>query len=84
MECPNCNKTYDDEFKFCPYCGEKKPEPKICPNCKLEPSIEFSFCPECGTELISKSQWEEFLNNAKWPYWLDWEQLTNELKHKEQ
>ena len=59
MECPNCNKTYDDEFKFCPYCGEKKPEPKICPNCEMEPSTEFNFCPECGTELVSKSQWEE-------------------------
>ena len=21
--------TYDDDFKFCPYCGEKKPEPKL-------------------------------------------------------
>ena len=59
MECPKCNKTYDDDFKFCPYCGEEKPKPKICPNCELEPSVEFSFCPECGTELISKSQWEE-------------------------
>ena len=33
---------------------------------------------------VTKSQWEEFLHNAKWPYWLDWEQLTNELRHKEQ
>ena len=24
MECPNCNKTYDDEFNFCPWCGEEK------------------------------------------------------------
>ena len=66
MECPNCNKTYDDNFKFRPYCGEEKPEPKICPNCIMELSLEFSFCPECGTELISKSQWElktEFLND---------------------
>ncbi len=64
MECPNCNKTYDDDFKFCPYCGEEKPKPKICPNCELEPSVEFSFCPECGTKLVSKSQWEE-LNKLK-------------------
>lgn len=55
MECPNCNKTYDDDFKFCPYCGEKKPEPKICPNCELRPKLEFNFCPECGTELIKKT-----------------------------
>lgn len=58
MECPNCNKIYDDDFKFCPYCGAEKPAPKICPNCELEPSIEFSFCPECGTELIEKAEFE--------------------------
>lgn len=27
MECPNCNKTYDDNFKFCPYCGEETYDP---------------------------------------------------------
>lgn len=59
MKCPNCNKTYDDNFRFCPYCGEKKPEPKICTNCIMELSVEFSFCPECGTKLVSKSYWEE-------------------------
>ena len=59
MKCPKCKETYDDNFKFCPYCGEEKPAPKICPNCELEPNVEFSFCPECGTELVSKSQWEE-------------------------
>lgn len=51
MECPNCNRTYDDEFKFCPYCGEKKPELKICPKCKFK-SIEYSYCPHCGKNLI--------------------------------
>ena len=25
MECPNCKKTYDDEFNFCPWCGSEKP-----------------------------------------------------------
>ncbi len=23
MKCPKCNKTYDDNFKICPYCGEE-------------------------------------------------------------
>lgn len=55
MECPNCNKIYDDGFNFCPYCGIKKPAPKICPICELEPDLEFSFCPKCGTELIKES-----------------------------
>ena len=59
VKCINCKETYDDEFKFCPYCGEEKPAPKICPNCKLEPNVEFSFCPECGEGLINKKEYEE-------------------------
>lgn len=51
MECPNCNKTYDDDFKFCPYCGEEKPETLTCPKCQFK-SAEFKFCPHCGEELI--------------------------------
>ena len=26
MECPNCKKTYDEKFNFCPWCGSEKPE----------------------------------------------------------
>ena len=26
MECPFCKKIYDDEFNFCPWCGNEKPE----------------------------------------------------------
>ena len=58
MECPNCNKTYDDDFKFCPHCGTKKPEGKICPGCKYE-SYEFDFCPKCGRQLIEKHVYDE-------------------------
>lgn len=59
MECPNCNKIYDDDFKFCPYCGEKKPDPKICPVCEIEHDIKFNFCTECGEELITKKEYEK-------------------------
>ncbi|WP_295594309.1 zinc ribbon domain-containing protein [uncultured Methanobrevibacter sp.] len=62
MECPKCNRTYEDDFKFCPYCGEEKPKPKICPKCKLEPPIEFSFCPECGEKLVTQ---DELMLNLK-------------------
>ena len=69
MECPNCNKIYDDDFKFCPYCGEEKPQSKICPICEMEENIEFTFCLKCGTELVYKSQWvsklEEKINECK-------------------
>lgn len=26
MTCNHCGKTYDDEFSYCPYCAEPKPE----------------------------------------------------------
>ena len=38
--------------KFCPECGEKKPEPVKgwdCPNCGIK-GITSKFCPECGTK----------------------------------
>ena len=60
MECHNCNRTYNDEFTFCPYCGEKKPEPKICPKCKFK-SIGYSYCPYCGKKLIPI----QYLRNKK-------------------
>lgn len=28
MECPNCKKTYDDQFNFCPWCGSENLEIK--------------------------------------------------------
>lgn len=31
---------------------------------------------------VTKSQWEDFLNKAKWPYWLDWESLVNEVVYE--
>ena len=55
MQCPKCNKTYDDDFKFCPYCGEETPELKYCYEC-LYKSREFIFCPECGTTLLPKEE----------------------------
>ena len=65
MECRRCNRTYDDDFKFCPYCGEEKPEPKICPICGFEPTVEFIFCPECGASLISKFELAQIYNLKK-------------------
>ena len=62
VECPNCNRNYGDDFKFCPYCGEEKPKPKICPKCELEPNSQFSFCPECGTELIEITEYVKIIS----------------------
>ena len=55
LECPNCNKTYDDDFEFCPYCGIKAISHKICPECEFK-STEFNFCPKCGAELLTEPE----------------------------
>lgn len=33
---------------------------------------------------VTKKQWEDFLSKAKWPYWLAWENLKNEVEHKDE
>ena len=65
MKCIRCKETYDDDFKFCPYCGERKPDPKICPICEIEHDIKFNFCTECGEELITKKEYEKKLEEIE-------------------
>lgn len=48
--CPQCGKSYDAKFEFCPHCGGK--QEKECPTChKKDLPAEAEFCPECGTKL---------------------------------
>lgn len=54
IECPNCNNYFREDYNFCPYCGDKKPDPKICPKYQFETYDEYIFCPICGTELMEK------------------------------
>lgn len=57
VDCPNCNKFYLERYKYCPFCGTKKPEPLCCPDCRFETyEKEFMFCPECGVKLITKEE----------------------------
>lgn len=47
--CNNCNKSFDDEFSFCPYCASELSSG--CPNCGKEISADFAFCPYCATPI---------------------------------
>lgn len=36
MKCYKCSMVYEDDFDYCPYCGEKVHEPLTCPNVDLK------------------------------------------------
>ena len=59
MICRNCNKDYDDEYMFCPFCGTEK-EWFWCPKCSFSDPT-YSFCPRCGEKLIRYEDYEEKL-----------------------
>ena len=51
--CKSCDKTYFDEYEFCPKCGGSLIDDTRlrCPKCKKVLDDEFMFCPYCGSEL---------------------------------
>ena len=61
--CSNCNKEFDDEFNFCPFCGTQYGKIE-CPNCHKLLNKASPFCGYCGHELsVKESDIKE--NNAK-------------------
>ena len=49
--CANCNKTFEDDVKFCPDCGSKLLSKDVCPKCGASISENEKFCPQCGHKL---------------------------------
>ncbi len=49
MKCYNCNKEYDDTYKFCPHCSSRN-ETYKCPDCGENYAKSFKYCPRCGCE----------------------------------
>lgn len=53
--CPKCgHENIPEQFGFCPFCGEKKPEPVAtvwtCANGHDGIPTMFNFCPTCGAK----------------------------------
>ena len=46
--CSKCQKEFNDDFKFCPFCGNRQDGKKVCSNCKEEMPEDFLFCYKCG------------------------------------
>lgn len=50
--CDKCNKTFDDDVKFCPECGNKLLSKDVCPECGAPVDASAKFCPSCGHKLV--------------------------------
>lgn len=53
--CSNCNKEFDDEFNFCPFCGTQYGKIE-CPNCHKLLNKASPFCGYCGHKLINNKE----------------------------
>lgn len=56
MQCPNCQKALQGDFKFCPYCGVEVINNNTCRNCHKEVDPAWVSCPYCGSDLRAPVQ----------------------------
>lgn len=49
MNCPHCQKSVQEDFSFCPYCGVTTKTQ--CPSCRKDVKAEWANCPHCGIGL---------------------------------
>ena len=56
--CPYCARQLEQEYQFCPNCGQKADQVHRCPRCGHEqfipPELERVYCLHCGEEHLSK------------------------------
>ena len=58
--CISCGANdLQEDFKYCPYCGEKLITPGKCPICEFINDNHAKFCQECGTPLTSHNKSEK-------------------------
>ena len=57
-ECQKCGKTYEDNAKFCPGCGEPvkvESTSPFCPQCGAKIENNAKFCASCGATVGGES-----------------------------
>lgn len=59
--CNKCQKKFDNDVDFCPYCGKpvieyvEWPKQKFCTKCGAQLDGDEDFCPQCGIAIHSVS-----------------------------
>ncbi|HBX22217.1 MAG TPA: hypothetical protein DEF34_01060 [Desulfotomaculum sp.] len=56
MQCPNCQKALQGDFKFCPYCGAEVVKNFTCHTCHKQVDPAWVSCPYCGSNLKAPGQ----------------------------
>lgn len=51
VTCSGCGATLAPGAKFCPECGQPRPQKKFCSECGAQVAPGAKFCPECGNRL---------------------------------
>ncbi len=51
MNCLNCQKVLQGDFKYCPYCGVEVKKNLTCPSCGNKTESAWVSCPYCGAAL---------------------------------
>ena len=49
--CPNCDKPFAPNARFCGHCGHTWPSAPKCPSCGKELTDDSRFCTQCGAKL---------------------------------
>jgi hypothetical protein len=52
--CSKCEFNVQDNFAFCPSCGNDLSQPIICKECQYPNEPNSKFCQECGSALFEK------------------------------
>lgn len=51
MQCQNCQKGLQGDFKFCPYCGVEAVKNFTCHTCHKQVDPSWVSCPYCSSDL---------------------------------
>jgi hypothetical protein len=54
--CGNCTKEFEENYKFCPYCGSREDGNKNCPSCGAKVKKDYPFCFNCGYKFNINQQ----------------------------